>query len=121
MLFKWHGDRMFCLSNVLIQCLKDCRHDELLNCLNPSKIFPCKFLIRVPKKAHYTILLCRSSEDIILLDSLKCRPISLNSTKLPDIFGEMHHNQMFALYGFKLNQSIIDGKWIGSEVPLVLI
>ena len=99
-----HGDRMFCLSNVLIQCLKDCRHDELLNCLNPSKIFPCKFLIRVPKKAHFTILLCRSSEDIILLDSLKCRPISLNSTKLPDIFGEMHHDQMFALYGFKLNQ-----------------
>ena len=99
-----HGDRMFCLSNVLIQCLKDCRHDELLNCLNPSKIFPCKFLIRVPKKAQSTILLCRSSEDIILLDSLKCRPISLNSTKLPDIFGEMHHDQMFALYGFKLNQ-----------------
>ena len=82
------GDRVLCLSNVLIQCLRDCRYNELLNCLNPSNIFPCKFLIRIPKKAHYTIVLCRGSEDILLLDSLIGGPIALNSTTLPDFFGE---------------------------------
>ena len=65
-----------------------------------SHSYPVSFLVRIPKKAHYTTIRIDASKHIYLLDSMKKHLILMDERLSSQYFEGIYKDPTFALYGF---------------------